>query len=165
MHHHLATKLLGKRDSSSSPDYSPAGDVSKKKQKSVTNRDIFSCLACGNEACKYENGCTVFDVHDLQMYEYDACEVTCKLCNGCTNTGRVTFDAIRDAIEDVVLEIMNSEGFWAKNKFIGSKTLDLKLKTYMKTRLFPDQDSFVNENWNGLRSRSFQSKRSSWLSK
>lgn len=154
-------QLLGKRSSlstTSSPprasfgDPIPAEEASGNKKPKVDSEDydIFSCLACGRDACKYENGFTVFDVHDLQMYEYDPHEPYCRPCTYFDRERGAGFEHIREPIKTLVFAIMVlSKGFWCKHKFLGSNALDLKLKTWMKQKLF--SEDMVDNNWKGLR--------------
>ncbi len=119
-----------------------------KKPKPTLDEFISHCLTCRKENCPYENGYTVLDDDDGQMYEYDLGDISPEVYRDLVKEMGLCFDKIRAPVKAVVACIVTSEGFWAKYKFIGSKGIDHKLKAFMKTRVNTD---FVDKNWYPLR--------------
>lgn len=113
-----------------------------KKPKPMLDESTFHCLACGKEGCPHENGFTVMKEGDGQAQEFDPCEPI--LLPG----HAIPFDKIKFLLKPVVVGMMRSAGFWPRHKFIGSAKLDLKLKTWMKSRL---NATVVDKNWGPLR--------------
>jgi len=120
----------------------------KTKVNQPSDNFIFSCLACGNRACPYDNGYTVLKQTDDQEgpeIEYDPSEPPVGADGSrCT----VSFDEIKGPLRMVVGGILKSKGIWTVHKFLGNPQLDLKVKTWMRNRIEPET---VDSNWPVLR--------------
>lgn len=121
----------------------------KKPKPSKLDEFIFRCLACGNESCPYENGYSIFADDDGQKHEFDPCEPVFGSRENWGLNSAYSFEEVKSSIRVVVPGILRSSGFWSRNKFIGSSSLDFKLKTWMKTTKLDPR--LVDKIWIPLR--------------
>ena len=112
------------------------------------NEFLVCCLTCGTEGCRYENGYTVLREEDDGEVEFDPDEPKPPTCEEWSTSCASSFDTIKQPIKTVVAGLMGSSGFWSSHKYIASPQLDLKLKTWMKRRLF---NNVVDEHFCFLR--------------
>ena len=114
---------------------------------------IWDCLACGKHNCEFKNGtATLMASDDDQENEYDLCECEPgeKLthCNDWTRGTAYEFNKLSDAIKMLVNAALFLKGFWGLYKYVGTKSLDLKIRTWMKWRCGRDM---ADKNWIPLR--------------
>ena len=113
------------------------------------NEFLVCCLTCGTEGCRYENGYTVLREEDDGQVEFDPDEPKPPTsCEEWSTSSASSFNMIKQPIKTVVAGLMGSSGFWSSHKYIASPQLDLKLKTWMKRRLF---NKVVDEHFCFLR--------------
>ena len=85
---------------------------------------------------------------DGQEHENDPCEPMVNTCREWNKEFARSFNEMVNPIRSVVYGIVFSDGFWSAHKFIGSESLELKLRTWMKWRI--DAET-VDKNWPALR--------------
>lgn len=116
-----------------------------------TNK-IWDCLACGKRNCPFESGtATLMDSTDGQEMEYDECEPANCAQAPCSFWNKGTayqFNRLSALIIELVSAVFCSKGLWAHYKYLGSKNLDLKIKSWMRWRMGTDA---VEKNWEPLR--------------
>jgi hypothetical protein len=114
---------------------------------------IWDCLACGKRNCEFEIGtATLLDAEEEKEKEYDLCECDPGAAlTRCTDWNRGTayqFDRLSDMIKHLVSAAIFSKGFWSCYKYVGTKTLDLKIRTWTRWRCGKEM---AEKNWVPLR--------------
>lgn len=147
-----ATAAAAARDNTRRVSISPTDRVRQAdpKNSTPTSRSIWDCLACGEANCAFENGAMVLDAGRLEEEEDDPHQPkhSVEECEEWTRDKAFNFEACRGAIMNVTVGILLSKGFFSHNKFVGSKALDLKLKTWIRYRV---PASVVDRHWYALR--------------
>lgn len=122
------------------------GELENESTKKVKTNDdccLFPCLVCRKDDCKYENGHTVFV--EESMPEHDPTEARF----GPYNSPRdFKFDRIRAPIKTVAAAVLQNHNLWSRHKCIGSTSLELKLRDWMKRKI---KEQLVVDFWDALR--------------
>ena len=130
----------------------PLGEIDRNMQPcsnqnvNPCERSLLICLCCSKNHCSFESGVTVFTEEDGDCQEWDPSEVA----RSEWGTLNQPFDDLRKAISDCVQGIMRSKLFFACNKYIGSPSLDLKIKRWIMWRLHLSPE-ILTRNWVPLR--------------
>lgn len=127
---------------------SPLQDKASSDGRSPTSHSIWNCLACGEKNCAFENGATVLEDTKEEEHDPDQLNALVGDCKEWTRNEAVNFEVCKAAIMSVTMGVLLSKGFFGHNKFMGSKALDLKLKTWMKYRV---PSNLVDSNWTVFR--------------
>lgn len=119
--------------------------LQQKKTTSPRSRSIWDCLACGEANCVFEDGTnTLQDNKEAEEHDPNQPKLVAAECKEWTKNEALNFEVCKGAIMSVTMGILLSKGFFSHNKFIGSKALDLKLKTWIKFRV---PAKLVDSNW------------------
>lgn len=111
----------------------------------------YSCLACGEMQCPYDNGFTVLmecEGEEFDPAEHHPMQAATEQVSAVPLL--LPFTDIEKSLRMVITGIMDSKGVWATNKYIGNPRLDSKLKTWMRNRL-PQTTLVDSPNWVALR--------------
>ena len=136
-------------------EVTPIPTTAPPQKKARTNQGgspfAYSCLACGQMRCPYDNGFTVLmegeDEFDPDGY------LPRQVSSEQENTHPhllLPFPEINNTIRLVVAGIVESKGVWSAHKYIGNPRLDSKLKTWMRNRL-PEAAIVDSPTWIALR--------------
>jgi hypothetical protein len=131
----------------------PLGEIglnaqtSNDEKSTSCERSLWICLCCSKKHCSYESGVTVFTEEVGDCKEWDPCEMARSEWG--TNI-QPAFDDLQKEISDCVKGIMHSKFFFASNKYIGSPSLDLKIKRWILWRLHLSPE-ILTKNWVPLR--------------
>jgi hypothetical protein len=134
------------------PPLMPLDEIDHKAQpgsgQKSTPREhsLWICLCCSQKHCSFESGVTVFTEEGGDCQEWDPSE----MARSEWGTVIQPFDDLRKGISDCVQGIMRSQFFFANNKYIGSPSLDLKIKRWIMWRLHLPPE-VLTKNWVPLR--------------
>ena len=108
---------------------------------------LWLCLCCGRPECGFESGVTIMKEEDGQDREDDPCEIDNEKSTGMKEKD---FNEESEAIRDCVSGLLRSKKFFGWNKYVGTASLDKKLKTWLKSKI---KEETVDKNWVALEGR------------
>ena len=106
---------------------------------------LWICLCCGKSECRYENGITLFNEEETPL-EHDPCEIKVQERRRCFSETDYMEEGM--VVRNCTKGLLRSKKFFAHNKYIGTLSLDRKLKEWLNQHLSED---IIQKNWPSLR--------------
>lgn len=114
-----------------------------KKVKTDDDHCLFRCLVCGKEDCKFDGGHTVFVNTTVEEHDPTEARSLGEMYNSNQPLGWASF-----WLKEIVRALLRNHNLWSRHKCIGSTSLDLKLRAWMKRKV---KEQLVMDFWDALR--------------
>ena len=111
----------------------------------TAEESLWNCLCCGKRGCAYESGVTLFKEEETRL-EHDPCEIKIEERRRCFSENDYMEEGM--VVRNCAKRLLRSKKFFAHNKYIGTPSLDRKLREWLKQHL---SDDIVGKNWPSLR--------------